>query len=133
MFVIPDDDKWTLIISRSTDTSGKYDEHQDLMRVPMQWGELSSPENRFSIYFAQSASGQCTMRLDLGRIRTCVGFPAAVGDEPTTCRRSCRRRHRHPTQAHRTGTLVVWQPSGETSRLSAGFPERRFLHLGLTN
>jgi len=32
MFVIPDDDKWTLIISRSTDTSGKYDEHQDLMR-----------------------------------------------------------------------------------------------------
>jgi hypothetical protein len=56
MFAIPDDDKWTLIVSRSTDMSGKYDEHQDLMRVPMQWGQLSSPESRFSIYFAHSAS-----------------------------------------------------------------------------
>lgn len=74
MFVIPDDDKWTLIISRSTDTSGKYDRHQDLMRSPMEWGELSSPESRFSIYFAHSASDQCTMRLDLGKDRAWVDF-----------------------------------------------------------
>jgi hypothetical protein len=74
MFVIPDDDKWTLVISRSTDTSGKYDERQDLMRVPMQWGELSSPESAFSIYFAHSGSDQCTMRLDLDKIRAWVDF-----------------------------------------------------------
>jgi hypothetical protein len=74
MFVVPAENKWTLIISRSTDTSGKYDEHQDLVRVPMQWGELSSPESTFSIYFAHLAPGQCTMRLDLNTTRAWVDF-----------------------------------------------------------
>ena len=74
MFVIPEPDKWTLIISRSTDTSGKYDESKDLLRVPMQWGELSSAENMFSIYFAQTAPGQCTMRVDLDKSRAWVDF-----------------------------------------------------------
>lgn len=74
MFVIPAENKWTLIISRSTDTSGKYDEHQDLVRVPMQWGELSSPESTFSIYFAHLAPGQCTMRVDLNKTRAWIDF-----------------------------------------------------------
>jgi hypothetical protein len=74
LFVIPNQDKWTLIISRSSDTSGKYDENQDLMRVPMQSGELSSPESRFSIYFAHLSTSQCNMRLDLGKARAWVEF-----------------------------------------------------------
>ena len=74
MFVIPAQNKWTLIISRSTDMSGKYDERQDRVRVPMQWGELSSPESTFSIYFAHLAPGQCTMRLDLQKTRAWVDF-----------------------------------------------------------
>ena len=74
MFVIPGANKWTLIISRSTDTSGRYNEGQDLARVPMQWGELSSPESTFSIYFAHVAPDQCTMRLDLSKTRAWVDF-----------------------------------------------------------
>lgn len=74
MFVIPAPNKWTLVISRSTDTSGKYDESKDLLRAPMQWGELSSPENAFSIYFAQTAPRQCTMRVDLEKSRAWVDF-----------------------------------------------------------
>jgi hypothetical protein len=74
MFVIPAPNKWTLIISRNTDTSGKYDENKDLLRVPMDWGELSSPESAFSIYFAQTAPGQCTMRVDLEKARAWVDF-----------------------------------------------------------
>jgi hypothetical protein len=74
MFVIPAENKWTLIVSRSTDTSGKYDEHQDLVRVPMQWGELSSPESRFTIYFAHLGPSQCSMRLDLDKARAWVEF-----------------------------------------------------------
>jgi DUF2911 family protein len=35
MFVIPSEKQWTLIVSKSTDTSGKYDEAEDLVRVPM--------------------------------------------------------------------------------------------------
>lgn len=74
MFVIPGANKWTLIISRSTDTSGRYNEDQDLARVPMQWGELPSPESTFSIYFAHVAPDRCTMRLDLNKTRAWVDF-----------------------------------------------------------
>lgn len=74
MFVIPAPNRWKLVISRGTDTSGKYDESKDLLRVPMDWGELSSPESAFSIYFAQTAPGQCTMRVDLEKSRAWVDF-----------------------------------------------------------
>ncbi len=44
LFLIPNSKQWTLIVSKSTDMSGKYDEGQDLVRVPMDSGELPSPE-----------------------------------------------------------------------------------------
>ena len=74
MFVIPSEKQWTLVISRSTDTSGKYDEHADLVRVPMERGELPSPENSFSVYFAHVAPDQCSMRLDVAKERAWVVF-----------------------------------------------------------
>ena len=72
MFVIPSDKHWTLVISKSTDTSGKYDESDDLARIPMQYGELSSRENDFTVYFAHVAPDQCSMRLDLEKSRAWV-------------------------------------------------------------
>ena len=74
MFVIPSENHWTLIVSKSTDTSGKYDEADDLFRVPMDYGELSSPENEFSIYFGHVAPNQCSMRLDLAKSRAWIVF-----------------------------------------------------------
>ena len=74
LFVIPSEKQWTLIISKSTDTSGKYDKHDDLARVPMQYGELPSPEDQFSVYFTHSAPGECGMRLDLENARAWVTF-----------------------------------------------------------
>jgi hypothetical protein len=72
LFVIPEENKWTLIVSKSTDTSGKYDEHDDLARIPMQFGELSVPESQFSVYFAHVAPDQCSMRLDIDNARAWV-------------------------------------------------------------
>jgi Protein of unknown function (DUF2911) len=74
MFVIPSEKQWTLIVSKSTDTSGRYDEGEDLARVPMEYGTLSRPESEFSIYFAHVAPDQCSMRLDLERARAWVIF-----------------------------------------------------------
>jgi Protein of unknown function (DUF2911) len=74
MFVIPDQKQWTLIISRSTDTSGRYDQHEDLVRLPMDYGELLHPESQFSIYFAHVAPDQCSMRVDLEKARAWVIF-----------------------------------------------------------
>jgi Protein of unknown function (DUF2911) len=74
LFVIPDENKWTLIISRSTDMSGKYNKQQDLMRVPMELGELPNPEPQFSVYFAHVGADQCNMRVDLQSARAWVTF-----------------------------------------------------------
>jgi Protein of unknown function (DUF2911) len=74
LFLIPDEKAWILIVSKSTDTSGKYDQQQDLVRVPMQFGELPRPEPQFSVYFAHVARNQCNMRLDLQKARAWVAF-----------------------------------------------------------
>lgn len=64
LFVIPNSKQWTLILSKSTDTSGAYDEKQDLVRVPMDSGELPNPEMEFGVSFAHIAPDQCSLRLD---------------------------------------------------------------------
>lgn len=74
MFVIPEANAWTLIISKSTDTSGKYDEKDDFARIPMQFGKLQQAEPQFSVYFAHVAANQCNMRLDLQKARAWVVF-----------------------------------------------------------
>ena len=74
MFVIPQEKSWTLIISKSTDTSGKYDRNDDLARIPMDFGQLPEAEPEFSAYFAQTATNQCDLRLDLGKDRAWVAF-----------------------------------------------------------
>ena len=74
MFVIPDEKHWSLVISKSTDTSGKYDASKDLARVRMEYGELPSAENQFSVYFAHVAPKQCNMRIDLAKSRAWVAF-----------------------------------------------------------
>jgi len=75
MFLIPQEEKpWTLIISRSTDTSGMYDHSKDLARVPMEFGVLSQTEPEFVAYFAHVAPNQCNLRLDLRKTRAWVDF-----------------------------------------------------------
>ena len=74
MFVLPDENRWKLVISKSTDTTGKYDKKDDLVRVPMDYGQLGSPEDQFSVYFAHVAPNQCSMRLDLATSRAWVVF-----------------------------------------------------------
>lgn len=67
MFVSPAQKQWTLIISKSTDLTGKYDEQQDLVRVTMESGELPEPEPELSVAFVHAAPGQCNLRLGLAK------------------------------------------------------------------
>jgi len=67
LFVIPGGKQWTLIVSKSTDTSGAYDEGQDLVRVPMGSGDLPSPEADLSVGLEHSGPNQCNLRVDLDK------------------------------------------------------------------
>ncbi len=67
MFVIPNSKQWTLIVSKSTDMSGAYTEQDDLVRVPMDAGELPNPEPDLAVSFAHVAPTQCNIRIDLDK------------------------------------------------------------------
>ena len=67
LYVIPGSSQWTLIVSKSTDVSGNYDDQKDLVRVPLDSGELPSPEAAFSLSFAHIAPQQCNIRMDLDK------------------------------------------------------------------
>ena len=73
LFTIPDQDKWTLIISKKTGEWGiPYPgEGDDLARVDMKVTELPSPVENFTIAFDQAGTS-CTMRLDWGTTRASV-------------------------------------------------------------
>jgi hypothetical protein len=74
LFVIPNSKQWTLVVSKSTDVNGSYDEQQDLVRVPMESGELPSSQPEFSVTFAHIAPDQCNIRLDLEKTGHFVVF-----------------------------------------------------------
>jgi hypothetical protein len=74
VYLIPEKDKWTLIVNKDVTAGSKYDEQQDLVRAPMQTGKLPQAEPRFSIYFGHIAPKQCSMRVDVGKTRAWVDF-----------------------------------------------------------
>ena len=67
MFVIPGKNSWTLIVNKNVTAGSKYDETQDLVRAPMETGQLSSPEKEFSVIFGHMAAKQCSMRFYYGK------------------------------------------------------------------
>jgi hypothetical protein len=74
MYVIPRKETWTLILNRNVTEGGKYDDHQDLSRVEMQIGQLSEPNNQFSLVFGHVSPKQCNMRIYVGKIGTWAEF-----------------------------------------------------------
>lgn len=75
LYVVPEENnKWMLVVSRPGDKNAKYDKNQDVVRIPMDYGQLPSPESQFSVYFAHIAPNQCSMRIDLAQSRAWAVF-----------------------------------------------------------
>ncbi|HYL68046.1 MAG TPA: DUF2911 domain-containing protein [Candidatus Limnocylindria bacterium] len=73
IFTIPDEDKWTLIISKKTGEWGEPypGEADDFARVDMKVSKLGAPVEKFTITFDQ-AGGMCTMHLDWETTRASI-------------------------------------------------------------
>lgn len=73
LFTIPNEDKWTLIISKKTGEWGEPypGEDQDFARVDMKVSRLPSAVENFTIAFDE-AGGKCTMRLDWETTRASI-------------------------------------------------------------
>lgn len=74
MYFIPDKKQWTLVVSKNTNRSAAYDQSKDVVRAPMEIGQLPSPEPEFSVYFAHTGPKECTMRVDIAGTRAWVPF-----------------------------------------------------------
>jgi hypothetical protein len=74
MYVIPGKKDWTLIISKNVTVDRKYEEGQDLVRVPMETGKLSQAEAQLRVTFVHLGPKQCELNLDFGRSRAWVAF-----------------------------------------------------------
>ena len=64
---------WTLVLNKNVTDGSKYNEQEDLLRAPMQAGQLSDPQP-FSVAFAHVGPKQCNLRLYLGKAGTWVEF-----------------------------------------------------------
>ena len=74
LFIIPGKDNWTLVVNRNVTPGSKYDEKQDLVRAPMEIGQLSAAEKEFAVSFGRMAARQCSMRLYYGKTGAFVDF-----------------------------------------------------------
>ena len=72
LFLIPGKDRWTLVINKGVG-KGPYDEQEDLLRVPMDVGQLGTPEE-FSLFFAHLAPKQCNLRIYQGKLGAWAEF-----------------------------------------------------------
>ncbi|HXJ89906.1 MAG TPA: DUF2911 domain-containing protein [Candidatus Binatia bacterium] len=65
LYFIPGKDHWTLVVNKGVE-KGQYEQQQDLVRVAMDVGQLSTPE-QFSLLFAHVAPKQCNLRIYEGK------------------------------------------------------------------
>ena len=75
IFTLPEQNKWTLIVSKHTGEWGipyKY-ESEELARIPMSVGKTSSPVENFTISFDQGGS-TCNMKLSWEETQASVQF-----------------------------------------------------------
>ncbi len=74
IYVIPGKKDWSLIVNRNVTDAGRYDEKQDLVRAPMELGEVNSPPKRLQASFAHSAPKVCSIRLYYEKIGAFAEF-----------------------------------------------------------
>jgi Protein of unknown function (DUF2911) len=74
VYIIPGKSEWTLVVSKNVAHPASYDEKQDLVRAPMQIGELSDAAPQLSVYFGHLSASECDMRLDYGKTRAWIVF-----------------------------------------------------------
>lgn len=73
MYIVPQRNDWILVLNKNVNEGSKYDERLDLLRVPMQIGQLDDKEP-FKVLFGHVSPGQCNMRIYEGKTGTWTEF-----------------------------------------------------------
>lgn len=78
LFAIPEQEQWTIILNKDTDTWGafKYDEKKDVVRIALPVQQMPTPVNAFSIMFEKG--GADTILLDVAWDNFMVAMPIGL-------------------------------------------------------
>jgi hypothetical protein len=74
MYLLPSKKDWMLIVSHNVAIDSKYDNNQDLVRAPMQTGELSQDAGQLKVFFGHTGPKRCEMNVDYGKSRAWIEF-----------------------------------------------------------
>jgi len=74
VFVVPNKKEWTLVVNKNVTLGSKYDETQDLVRSPMELGDLNPPVKPLQVALAHMAPKTCTIRLYYGNVGAQTDF-----------------------------------------------------------
>jgi hypothetical protein len=67
LWIIPDKKSWSLAVNKNVTEGAAYDEGQDLVRTPMDLGQLGSPVKDPEVGFAHVAPKECNLRVYFGK------------------------------------------------------------------
>ena len=67
LWLIPDKKNWTLVVNKNVKADSPYNQDEDLVREPMEVGQLPQPAKQADIGFAHMAAKQCNLRVYYGR------------------------------------------------------------------
>lgn len=74
IYVVPGKKEWTLVVNKNVTPGSKYDEAQDLVRSPMELGDLNPPVKPLQVALAHMAPKTCTIRLYYGSVGAQADF-----------------------------------------------------------
>lgn len=74
VYVIPNKKEWTLIVNKNVTPGSKYDEAQDMVRAPMELGDLSQPVKPIQVVLAHMGTKLCSIRLYYGNTGALTEF-----------------------------------------------------------
>ncbi len=63
LYLIPNKNDWTLVVSKETDTKAKYDANKDLARIPMELGDLPTAHPTFEVMLGKTGPNRCSLRV----------------------------------------------------------------------
>ena len=67
LYLIPQKDRWILVVNKNVNAGSKYDERQDIARAPMQMGQLGEPTSTLEVSFGRMGPRDCSLRVYFGK------------------------------------------------------------------
>jgi Protein of unknown function (DUF2911) len=68
LYLIPQKDRWTLVVNKNVSAGSRYDERQDIARASMEMGQLGEPTSTLELSFGRMGPKHCSLRVYFGKI-----------------------------------------------------------------